>query len=485
MKKKRLISSLLVVSLLSLGLVGCGNSNNNAAATTDTNSKNTTNAANEATGDGTKTFENKELNIAVFQGGFGPDYWNEIVSKFESAYPGVKVNMTINPKVGDVIRPQIVAGNPPDFLSISDTEQSGIVLSLIKEKGLLDISDVFESKALDKDQTIKDMILPGMLDSTRFQPYQDGKIYLAPFNAGPMGLIYNKTLFAEKGWEVPETWDEFFALGDELNKEENYLVNADGSKTKRALFTYQGIYPDYLEEILYPAIASAGGTETLDKIYNYEEGSFKNDTVKKVLDIFYKISKDGYLMDGTVALNHTQSQTDMMMGKSLFIVNGNWMENEMKDSPREAGFEFGMTPVPVFNKGDQKYVLSSYEQFSIPAKAKNPELAKEFLKFLYTDESVKLFAEKANGAYALNDAKELSKPYLTKGVYDMFDAYNGSVSILQGWQSLPKGSKVSVVTEMFKNTITPVMTGQMTTDQWMDNVEKAFAQIRAEKAAAK
>lgn len=75
-------------------------------------------------------------------------------------------------------------------------------------------------------------------------------------------------------------------------------------------------------------------------------------------------------MDGTVALNHTQSQTDMMMGKALFIVNGNWMENEMKDSPRENGFEFGMTTVPVFNKGDQKYVLSSYEQFSIPAKAK-------------------------------------------------------------------------------------------------------------------
>lgn len=491
---RKTMSTLLAVTLLGVGLIGCGNSTNTPAASKDSNTTkatstaeatSTTNAENTSKEDAKKDFDNKELSIAVFQGGYGADYWNEIVSKFESTYPGVKVNMTINPKVGEVIRPQIVAGNPPDFLSVTDTEQSGIMLSLIKEKGLLDISDVFESKALDKDETLKDMILPGMLDSTRFQPYQDGNIYLAPFNAGPMGLIYNKTLFAEKGWSVPETWDEFFALGDELKREENFLVNADGTKTKRALFTYQGIYPDYLEEILYPAIASAGGKETLDKVFAYEEGSFKNDMIKKVLDIFYKISKDGYLMDGTVALNHTQSQTDMMMGKALFIVNGNWMENEMKDSPRENGFEFGMTTVPVFNKGDQKYVLSSYEQFSIPAKAKNPELAKEFLKFLYTDESVKLFAEKANGAYALNDAKELSKPYLTKGVYDMFEAYNGSISILQGWQSLPKGSKVSVVTEMFKNTMTPVMTGQMTTDQWMDNVEKAFAQIRKEKAASK
>lgn len=224
---RKTMSTLLAVTLLGVGLIGCGNSTNTPAASKDSNSTkatstaeatSTTNAENTSKEDAKKDFDNKELSIAVFQGGYGADYWNEIVSKFESTYPGVKVNMTINPKVGEVIRPQIVAGNPPDFLSVTDTEQSGIMLSLIKEKGLLDISDVFESKALDKDETLKDMILPGMLDSTRFQPYQDGKIYLAPFNAGPMGLIYNKTLFAEKGWSVPETWDEFFALGDELKK---------------------------------------------------------------------------------------------------------------------------------------------------------------------------------------------------------------------------------------------------------------------------
>ncbi len=480
--KKKWFGMLLTTMMLGTALIGCGAKTQEAQTqeTKTTEPPKTETAAKEEPKEGGKDFENKELKIAVFQGGYGPDYWNEIVTKFEGAYPGVKVNMTINPKIGEIIRPQIVAGNPPDFLSISDNEQSGIINSLIKERGLLDISDVFESKALDKDQTIKDMILPGMLDSTRFSPYQDGKVYLAPFNAGPMGLVYNKTLFQEKGWKLPETWDEFFALGEELKKEENYLVDEKGKKSKRALFTYQGIYPAYLEEILYPALANAGGKDMLSKIFNYEEGSFKNDNVKKVLDVFAKISKDGYLMDGTVALNHTQAQTDMMLGKALFIVNGNWMENEMKDSPREKGFEFGMIPVPVFNAGDERFVLSSYEQFSIPAKAKNPELAKEFLKFLYTDESVKLFAEKSNGAYALKDAKELSKPYLTTGVYEMFSAYDGATTLLQNWQALPKGSKVNVSDELFKNTVTPVMNGKMTTDQWMDNVEKAFAQIRSE-----
>jgi len=430
-------------------------------------------------------FKNKELNIAVFQGGYGREYWDEIVREFESAYPGVKVNMTNSPRIGDVVRPQIVAGNPPDFLVVVDTEQSGLMTSLVKEKGLLDISDVFESKALDKDQLLKDMVLPGMLESTRFSPYQDGKIYLAPFNAGPMGLIYNKKLFRDKGWKLPETWDEFFALNEELKKEENDLVETNGEKTKRALFTYQGIYPDYLEEIMYPSLANAAGIDHLKKIFAYEPGSFKTYNVKKVLDTFAKMGTQGYLMEGTVDLNHTQSQTDMMLGKAIFIVNATWMENEMKNSPREEGFEFGMIPVPVFNKGDKRYILTSYEQFSIPVRAKNPELAKEFLKFLYTDQSVKLFAEKSNGVFALKGAKDLSKPYLTPGVYEMFSAYDGATTILQDWKAIPKGSKIDIKTELFRNTMSPIMAGKMTTEQWMDSVEKSFTKIQSEMEANK
>jgi len=426
-----------------------------------------------------KIFKNKELHIAVFQGGYGLEYWKEITGKFEAAYPGVQVNLTISPRIGDVIRPQIVAGNPPDFLAITDTDQSGIMTSLVKEKGLMDITDVFEDMALDKEQRLKDMILPGILESTRFSPYEDGSIYMAPFNAGPMGLIYNKKLFQDKGWELPETWDEFFALDEELKKEENYLIDENGNKVKRALFTYQGIYPDYLEEILYPSIANAAGVAQLKRIFSYEPGSFKTESVKKVLDTLAKLGTDGYLMEGTVGLNHTQSQTDMMLGKAIFIVNGSWMENEMKDSPREEGFQFGMIPVPVFNKGDERFILSSYEQFSIPLKAKNPELAKEFLKFLYTDESITLFAEKSNGAYALKGAQELSRNFLTPGVYEMFSAYEGATAIMQEWKVIPKQTKEDIRTHLFKNAVTPIMTGKMTTEEWMDQVEEAFVDIQA------
>src|SRR5690606_13692200 len=107
-----------------------------------------------------------------------------------------------------------------------------------------------------------------------------------------------------------------------------------------------------------PSLANAAGITQLKSIFSYEPGSFKTEPVKKVLDTLAKLGRDGYLMEGTIGLNHTQAQTNMMLGKAIFIVNGSWMENEMKDSPREEGFEFGMIPVPVFNDGDERYILS-------------------------------------------------------------------------------------------------------------------------------
>ena len=64
--------------------------------------------------------EEQELNIAIFQGGYGDAYWNQMVELFEASHEGVKVNMTISPTIGDIIRPQIVAGNAPDFICLND-----------------------------------------------------------------------------------------------------------------------------------------------------------------------------------------------------------------------------------------------------------------------------------------------------------------------------------------------------------------------------
>ena len=106
--------------------------------------------------------EEQELNIAIFQGGYGDAYWNQMVELFEASHEGVKVNMTISPTIGDIIRPQIVAGNAPDFICLNDGAEDGVILSLIKEHALLNLDDVFDGENYAGTGTLRDDITDGL-----------------------------------------------------------------------------------------------------------------------------------------------------------------------------------------------------------------------------------------------------------------------------------------------------------------------------------
>lgn len=473
--KKWLSAGLNAVLCLSL-LSGCGNVGTDGEAQTEpatvtleetVSSEETAQAGGGGSAEAER-FENKELDIAVFEGGFGSDYWYAVVEAFEQAYPGVTVNMQISPTIADTVRPQIASGTVPDFLVLNGDSYS-VITSLITEHGLLDITDVFEGKALDSDEVLGDKILEGLLDSGTCSPYGDGKIYQAPLNGAPTGLVYNKTLIEEEGWEIPVTWDDFFELGDEA-KEEGI-----------SLFTYAGIYPSYLQYMILPSMASAVGEEGFQKITSYEEGSVSNSAAVDVLKKFEQMSKDGYILPGTVALNHTQSQQEQMMGKAVFIPCGTWIESEMADAPRTDGYEFAMAPSPVMKDGDTRYVSVAMETMSIPAAAENPELAKEFLRFLYTDEAIRLFAEKANGIGSTKDATEMVKDVISDSMYNMYSIFNeeGVVAIVPSFDVQAQGSKIDLTGELW-NPASDVVNGTMTAVDWAESIETAFAQIRTE-----
>lgn len=196
MKFKKITAFVLAAIIAVSSLTACGS---NKTAETETKAESAAQSSSEETAK-----VSGKLKLAIFQGGYGADYWNELIKAFNVKYPDVEIEMEINPQIGEMIRPKLIAGDVPDFVYLNQGVKDGVTLGLIRDKKIMPIDDVFESKALDKDEKIKDIILDGMLDTTFYKPYDDGKIYLAPFNTSPSGLIYNVTLFKEKGWKVPE-----------------------------------------------------------------------------------------------------------------------------------------------------------------------------------------------------------------------------------------------------------------------------------------
>ena len=58
-----------------------------------------------------------ELDVPVFEGGYGTAFYEETARRFEAVRPGVRVNVYGNPRIQDQIRVRIIDGHLPDAAS--------------------------------------------------------------------------------------------------------------------------------------------------------------------------------------------------------------------------------------------------------------------------------------------------------------------------------------------------------------------------------
>lgn len=443
--KKRVISIMLASLMMVSGLIGCGSNSSEASKKTD---------------------EGKILKIAAFEGGYGKVYWEKLKENFEKSHEGVTVELTVASNLEEVIRPQIQSGNIPDLIYLSTGRPDALTETFMKDQALSDLTGVLDKKVPGEDITVREKILPGFLDTSATNPYGDGKTYLAPLFYSPTGLFYDKNLLEKKGYEVPKTWDEMFALGDKVKNE------------GISLFTYPT--SGYFDCAVPALLAAAGGLDLVNKAYNYEEGTWTSEEAKQALNIVGRI-KD-YLEPSVVAnannQGFTKNQQLVLDDKALFIPNGNWLPGEMKDAPRTEGFEWGFMPYPAFENGKEQYSVSFLEQMYIPKDAANKELAEEFMAYMYSDEAIKIIAENAKAVVPVKGAIKIANDYLEPLQVELYKIYdNGALPIMGGFVATNAVEGVSW-TDVYLGTIDSIMSGDKTVEDWEKSLEETSAKLR-------
>ena len=165
------------------------------------------------------------LKVAALSSGYEETkegMWKEICEAFEQQ-TGIKVELTLEKNIEDVISASMQGGDYPDVVMLATGREKGLTEQFIQDKNLTDLTDVLDMVIPGEEAKVKDKLAAGFTDSVATNPYGDGKTYLMPMFYSPCGLFYNKGLFESKGWEVPKTWDEMWALGDKAKTEGIYL----------------------------------------------------------------------------------------------------------------------------------------------------------------------------------------------------------------------------------------------------------------------
>lgn len=225
--------------------------------------------------------------------------------------------------------------------------EGGITETMIKEESVEEITDVFDKVPLGEDKPVKDKIVPGFLDTNNTNPYSDGKTYLAPLFYTPCGLFYDKAKFADGGYELPTTFDEFFELGEK--------AKADGT----ALFTYPTA--GYFDSFVPALMNEVGGPDFFNKAMSFDVEAWKGEQATEMFNLVGKIAP--YLQEDTVSNTNIKdgfknNQQAVIDGKALFIPNGFWLPEEMKETTPE-GFEWGFMALPAVKEGGDRYASHS------------------------------------------------------------------------------------------------------------------------------
>lgn len=449
----------LMLLVLALVLAGCGASNNGAGKNEPTAAPATNTAAPSAQPEESASPTNEgqligEFEIQYFVGGYGDSWWKQAIAEFQALHPELKIKESAGAKINDQMKPRWLQGDPPDFVYIdgagSNTGQ------MVRDDQLMDITDWLKDAVNVEGKKIVDLLI------AQPEEYEAGKSHAVPFVFGSWGTFYDKALFESKGWQPPTDWDSFLAVGDQ--------IKADGSMD---VYIHTGVYPYYINgALLDPTIVAMNNYDTsiIKKINSLEEGIWKSEPVMKALEKMVQLHEKGFINKGSVALNHTDSQMQFLQHKAAFIPNGLWVEGEMaSDVPN--GFDFGFVPSIGQDSGG-KFVANPYTStVAIAKKAKNPEAAKAFMQFIYTETQAKKWAEMSKAPS--NIKADLSGTNATRLTIEAAQFYSSPDTVVSPEVVIPE----QLVNE--RNNATMALTeGKITPQQWAERMEEATANAR-------
>jgi raffinose/stachyose/melibiose transport system substrate-binding protein len=210
----------------------------------------------------------------------------------------------------------------------------------------------------------------------------DDKVLGIPMTAGYEYVFYWKDMFKEAGVEVPTTWEDFEKAAQTLQdfygkKDPDFMAIALGAKDE---------WPDYPYMEFMPALQGGNGQNWNDMAKTdapFADGTDINKAYNKVYSLFGKnvFGKD------PLGMGNDQVTSLFAQKKAAIIALGDWGLQNIKSGTDDAS-ELGTFYLPVRDSKDDPFrVIVQGDSFmGVTTHSKNPELAKAFVEWFYSEE---------------------------------------------------------------------------------------------------
>ena len=340
MKKKKVISTVLAVSMLAAVILpGCGSDENSG-----------------------------KTEIEILQ--YKPEaatYFDQVEEQFNATHDDIHLTISSPNDASTIMRTRFIREDYPDIIGIGgDINYSYYVDADI----LADVSD-YEGLS-DVKQSYIDI-----LENLEITP-KDGT-YGVPYVANAAGILYNKDMFEEHGWEIPESWSELIDLCEEIQAEGILPFYFGFRDTWTCLAPWNSLAVD-----LAPA-------DTCQQV-NAGETTFSEEYVEVAEKCLELVS---YGPEDPFAYGYNDACTAFANGESAMYPIGSYAVPQILSVNPEMNIDSFVTPG---NDDSSKNTLNSGVDlmFAVTAECENKEAAYEVLDFLMADENIQAYIDDQN-----------------------------------------------------------------------------------------
>ncbi|QFG21258.1 ABC transporter substrate-binding protein [Actinomadura sp. WMMB 499] len=310
-----------------------------------------------------------------------------VIEAFKAANPGVEITTSYadTDQYQGTLRTQLSSGTAPDvFFAWPGNGNPGAIEVLAPTGYLADLSG--------RPWTSK--IPPGVEPVTRV----DGKTYVVPLTFVGIGGLFNAGAMDEIGAEPPQTWSDLLAFCDRAEAE-GKVAFALGNQT------------DWVTQLVdYALVATTVYADAPDFARNMQAGSatFAGSGWKTAMDKYLEMDERGCFSEDPLGTSFETSVTQLAKGDAVATIQVTSTLNQVKsEAPQGTGF--GLFPVPATDDAAQTRMPGAAGgAFAMNAKAKNPDLATEFIDFLASPTAMNLYASATGNLPSIpNDQFEL------------------------------------------------------------------------------
>lgn len=295
------------------------------------------------------------------------NYFKEVEEEFNATHDDIHLTISSPNDATTILKTRFIREDYPDIIGIGgDINYSYFVDAQI----LADVSD-YEGM-----QNINQGYLD-IAESLELVPV-DGT-YIVPYVANAAGVLYNRDMFEEHGWQIPETWDELLSLCDEIQAE--------------------GILPFYFGfkdtwTCLAPWNAMAVALAPADTAKQVNRGATTfTEEYRELSEKYLQLLPYG--PEGPFAYSYNDACTAFARGESAMYTIGSYATPQILSVNPDLNIDSFVMPASD-NKDDRTLNSGIDLGFCVMEECKNKEAAYEVLDFLYADENIQKYIDAQN-----------------------------------------------------------------------------------------